>query len=269
MGKVFLPQISLKEAAMGTHNWAEITGDLSALLRLKSTPVGIKFFQTKEELNSIPKIRYADKRFAVCMLIGQAVYNNWTVAVLPEYLHADYCKTIHGMFGMDDRFRSGKMFLGAWHADASSAWAHHNALTVAEHKYEAMAVSPLSLNRIPEPDVCLMYITPGQLFMLLAGYVHSAYEKLDFTFAGESTCSDSWVRTLVTGKPSAGIPCFAERKFGGVQDEEMSLALSPAQLERAIAGAKALAKNGLRYPIPPYGISCDMLAGLPKSYLDF
>ena len=254
---------------MGTYSLEEMHGELVKLLRLRSTPVGIKFVEKKEDLDKIPKIRYSDKRFSACMLICQAISNNWTVAVLPEYIHSDYCRTIHGLFGVDERFKSGKMFVGAWHADDTAASAHHNALTIADHKYEALAVSPLTSGRIPDPDVCLIYLTPGQLFMLLSGYVYHQYEKLDFTFVGESTCADSWVRAFVTGKPSVGIPCFAERKFGCVQDDEMALALSTAQLERAIAGLAALSKNGLRYPIAPYSISCDMLDGLPKSYLAF
>ena len=32
------------------------------------------------------------------------------------------------------------------------------------------------------------------------------------------------------------------------------------------AGMQALAKNGLRYPIPPYGIQADARAGLGASY---
>ncbi len=44
------------------------------------------------------------------------------------------------------------------------------------------------------------------------------------------------------------------------------MALSPAQLRVAIEGMKALAKNGLRYPIPPYGIQNDVRAGLGVSY---
>ncbi|MEO6780130.1 MAG: hypothetical protein ABI407_03670 [Bradyrhizobium sp.] len=34
----------------------------------------------------------------------------------------------------------------------------------------------------------------------------------------------------------------------------------------AVAGMKALAKNGLRYPIAPYGIQSDVRAGMGVSY---
>jgi hypothetical protein len=54
--------------------------------------------------------------------------------------------------------------------------------------------------------------------------------------------------------------------YGGVPDEEMLMALSPAHLAKAITGMKALAKNGLRYPIAPYGIQSDVRAGMGVSY---
>ena len=70
----------------------------------------------------------------------------------------------------------------------------------------------------------------------------------------------------LTGEPSLSLPCYAERRYGGVPDEEMLMALSPAHLAKAITGMKALAKNGLRYPIPPYGIQSDVRAGMGVSY---
>jgi len=51
-----------------------------------------------------------------------------------------------------------------------------------------------------------------------------------------------------------------------VPDEEMLMALKPSHLAKAIAGMKQLAKNGLRYPIAPYGIQADVRAGMGVSY---
>ncbi|MFP5465474.1 MAG: hypothetical protein ACLGHR_11975, partial [Gammaproteobacteria bacterium] len=78
--------------------------------------------------------------------------------------------------------------------------------------------------------------------------------------------ADSWGRALATGEPSLSLPCFAERRYGGVLDEEMLMALSARDLAKAIAGMQALAKNGLRYPIPQYGIQADVRAGMDVSY---
>jgi len=69
-------------------------------------------------------------------------------------------------------------------------------------------------------------------------------------------------------QPSLSIPCFAERRYGGVLDDEMLMALPPEQLTQAITGMQALAKNGFRYPFPQYGIQQDVRAGMARSYPD-
>ncbi len=83
---------------------------------------------------------------------------------------------------------------------------------------------------------------------------------------GESACADSWGRALQTREASLSIPCFAERRYGGVLDDEMLMALPPDQLSKAIEGMHALAKNGFRYPFAQYGIQQDVRAGMAVSY---
>ncbi|KAG1249573.1 hypothetical protein G6F68_013249 [Rhizopus microsporus] len=92
------------------------------------------------------------------------------------------------------------------------------------------------------------------------------YRRFDWSVVGETACADSWGRALATGEPSLSLPCFAERRYGGVPDEEMLMALPPRYLPVAIAGMKALAASGLRYPIAPYGIQNDVRAGMGVSY---
>ena len=46
---------------------------------------------------------------------------------------------------------------------------------------------------------------------------------------------------------------------------EASVAAGTRRIE-AVTGMKALAKNGLRYPIAPYGIQSDVRAGMGVSY---
>ena len=67
-------------------------------------------------------------------------------------------------------------------------------------------------------------------------------------------------------QPSLSIPCFAERRYGGVLDEEMMMATPPEYLASAIIGMKALSKNGFRYPFPQYGVQQDVRAGMAVSY---
>jgi hypothetical protein len=123
-------------------------------------------------------------------------------------------------------------------------------MSVVPHgRYKAMAVSPLASGRLDPPDICLIYATPGQMILLINGLQWAGYQRFDWSVVGESSCADSWGRALATGEASLSIPCYAERRYGGVLDDELLMALPPADLPKAIAGMQALAKNGLRYPM--------------------
>jgi hypothetical protein len=51
-----------------------------------------------------------------------------------------------------------------------------------------------------------------------------------------------------------------------VLDDELLMAIPPHFLPKTIEGMKRLVSNGLRYPIPQYGIQSDARAGLAVSY---
>lgn len=129
-------------------------------------------------------------------------------------------------------------------------------------------VDKLTAGRI-EPDVCVLYTSSAQAFMLFAGWQHHQYEKLQFTFVGESTCADSWVHTFNTGKPGFAIPSFADRKFGAVGEWEVRVTFTPADLVRALDGLEGMYKSGLRYPIGSCSLTTDIIAGLPPHYMDY
>lgn len=112
----------------------------------------------------------------------------------------------------------------------------------------------------------LTYGTPAQLMLILNGLQRRDYERFQFFFIGEGACADSLAQCYVAGKPSLAIPCFGERRFGEVRDEELVLALTPAQVEKAITGMQELYSLGLRYPIPSYSAECDPLPALAQAY---
>ena len=140
--------------------------------------------------------------------------------------------------------------------------------SVRDGKYQALAVSPLGAGRIADHDIALYYPTPGAMIYFINGLQWAGYKNFEWGVVGESACADSWGRALTKREPSLSIPCFAERRYGGVQDDEMLMALPPNMLAKAIAGMEALAKNGFRYPFPQYGIQQDVRDGMAVSYPD-
>jgi uncharacterized protein (DUF169 family) len=106
------------------------------------------------------------------------------------------------------------------------------------------------------------------MILFINGLQWKSYKRYDFSITGESACADSWGHALKTRSVSLSIPCYAERRYGGVADDEMLMALPPADLARAVEGLIGLGKAGLRYPIMPYGPQADPGEGMAKSYAD-
>ncbi len=257
------------EAANGTitYDWPQLVDDLNRLLRLKTTPIGMKLFKTVAEMEAIPKIRRPKSIHTTDQIVAQAARLGFTIGITQKDLVGAQCGAVIGLHPRDEDWLSGRNMAGVWYETIKDSSAHQHAMDTAPYGVnEAMAVSPLASGRLNPPDICLIYATPGQMIIFINGLQWAGYKKFEWGVVGESACADSWGRALKTGEPSLSIPCFAERRYGGVLDDEMLMALPPRLLPKTIEGLKRLAANGLRYPIPQYGIQSDARAGLAVSY---
>mgnify|MGYP000349479751 FL=1 len=246
---------------------AKVVDDLNRLLRLRATPIGMKLFARKEEMAAIPRIRRPKDIHTTDQIVGQASRNGWTVGITAEDLVGAQCSTVIGLHPRSKEWLSGDRMNGVWYGSLEDAAAHQNAMDVVPFgDFEAMAVSPLASGRLNPPDICLIYATPAQMIIFINGLQWTGYKKLEFSCVGESACADSWGRALSTGEPSLSLPCFAERRYGGVMEDELLMAIPPHFLPKVVQGLEALAKNGLRYPIANYGVNNDVRAGMGVSY---
>jgi uncharacterized protein (DUF169 family) len=247
--------------------YQSLSDELNALLRLKTSVTAMKLFERVEDMEAIPKIRRPKAIHTTDQIVSMGARLGWTVGVTATDLAGAQCAAVIGLAPQDEEWLKGKPYVGVWHETGEDAALRQQALSVVPFgKFKAMAVSPLTSGRLDPPDICLVYATPGQMIILINGLQYRNYKRFDWSVVGETACADSWGRALKTRQPSLSLPCFAERRYGGVPDEEMLMALSVEDLRVAIEGMKALAKNGLRYPIPPYGIQNDVRAGLGVSY---
>jgi uncharacterized protein (DUF169 family) len=255
--------------AMSTTELAPLAAELERLLRLRAIPFGMKLYESAAEMEAIPKIRRPQSVHTLDQVVAQAARLGWTVGVTAVDLAGDQCRSVVGLGGQDEKWYSGAHMKGVWYATLEDAGAHQKAMhVVPAGKYKALAVSPLASGRLAPPDIALFYATPGAMMYFVNGLQWTGYKRLDWSVVGESACADSWGRALKTREPSLAIPCFAERRYGGVLDDEMLMALPPELLAKAIEGMHALAKNGFRYPFPQYGIQQDVRAGMAVSYPD-
>lgn len=257
-------------------DFSQLAADLERQLKLRAIPFGMKLFESAKEMESIPKIRRPQAVHTLDQVVAQCARLGWTVGVRGEDLVGDQCRSVVGLRVQDEKWSSGHKMVGVWFATLEDAGRHQSAMNlVPPGKYEALVVAPLSKwgkkegglpGSLDIPDIALFYATPGAMIYFINGLQWKGYKRFDWSVVGESSCADSWGRALKMREPSLSIPCFGERRYGGVLDEEMLMALPPEDMVKAMEGMQALAKNGLRYPIPQYGIQQDVRAGLGVSY---
>src|SRR6266699_3036409 len=194
---------------MQAYDWNAIVDGLNRYLRLRSIPIGMKLFETVEAMEAIPKIRRPRAKHTTDQIVAQARQLGWTVGITMADLVGAQCGAVIGLSPQNDEWLSGKRMAGVWFKTQEDASLHQHAMDVVPHgRFRAMAVSPL-------------------------------------TAVGESACADSWGKALKTDEPALTIPCYAERRYGGVADDELLMAIPPRYLPKVIEGLAALDRNGL------------------------
>ena len=198
---------------------------------------------------------------------GQSRWYGFTLGITVDNTRGGNCGGVVGLNHPGEGFLSGDHMNGVWFGNKEASAAHQAQMPrVPDGKYNGLVVSPLRSARLDPPDICLFYGTPGQMIYFINGLQFHRYRRYDFTCTGESACADSWGPALATRQTSLSLPCYAERRYGGVADDELLMACPPDEFLRAIEGMGHLGKNGLRYPFPPYCAAMDPAFGMAKSY---
>lgn len=253
-------------------NFGEICSQLDQYLRLRSRPLAMKLYERLEDMEQVSGVRRPKPgvHYSFCQLVGQVRWLGWTLGVTKEnVVPASNCGGVVGIDAPGEKYLDGTMFHGVWFKNCGASCKHQEEMPRVPHgRYQGILIAPLSKGKISNPDTVLIYATPGQMILIINALQHRKYTRYQFGTTGETACADSWGNALLTGEPSISIPCFAERRFGGVQDDEMLIALPLADLQEVVDGLQWLSGNGLRYPIAPYGVQCDPAEAFDVNYAD-
>jgi len=247
-------------------DWAEQTGELERMLKLRTYPVAYKRLADAGELDHIRKVRRLDRFFLFCQLPGLVRTRGWTMGATSEDNINTRCARLHGLADAtsESMAEESASLSTTWFATPEQAMKQQQDYPRVP-KGEAIVLAPLASGKF-DPDVVLIYGNPAQLMMVLCGLQKIDYEQFHFTFIGEGACSDSLGKCYATGKPALALPCFGERRFGEVLDEEMVLGLPPDMVQTALEGMKRLSAVGLRLPIPIHGAEGDPQTALSAAY---
>jgi uncharacterized protein (DUF169 family) len=242
---------------------------LIQLLRIRTQPIAMKLYEDAGEMMKVSGLRTPTKdfHFTMCQLVTQSRIHGFTLGIVHDNVRPNSnCGGIVGLNVPGENYLNGEQMNGVWFENIEAARAHQAEMTRVEPRYSGIAVSPLRTARLDPPDIVLFYATPAQTILFVNGLQWKRYKRYDMTITGESACSDSWGRALATRETSISIPCYAERRYGGVMEDEMLLAMPPDEFARGVEGLEGIGKVGLRYPIPPYGAQMDPAMGMAVSY---
>lgn len=250
-----------------TVNLKDEAEAIEKILRLRTFIVGLQFFEKAEDMERIKKLKRPGGRRVFCQIITTARTYGWTIGVTQEDLIKNsFCPAMLGLYERPEFMRDGTYKGAIWFENKEDGKKYEDSIPVIPlGKFHAVAIGPIFSERI-NPDIILIYGNPAQMILMVNGLQWKDYERLTFYCAGESSCADAIAQCYLSRKPSLTIPCYGERRFGHVQDDELVIALPPDSLRKAAEGLKKLAEKGIRYPVPFFGVQTDPNEGMPDIF---
>ncbi len=248
--------------------WAEMSEAIKNLVRLKTEPVAFRRLTKAEDLGKIANVVRIKRGFTFCQVPFLVRVLGQTVGITKEDPIGDRCTRLHGLRPATEKSMQveATMLSKTWFASPEEALQQQSE-TPRVPLAEAIVIAPLAKEKF-EPEVISIYGNPAQLMMILCALQKEKYERFPFFFIGEGACADSLAQCYTSGKPALAIPCYGERAMGQVADDEIVIALPPAELGRAVSGVKKLAKIGFKYPIASIGALADPTPILAQFYPD-
>lgn len=169
-----------------------------------------------------------------------------------------------GLAPADDKWLSGKNMAGVWFETIEDSAMHQAAMDLVPFgQFKAMAVSPLT--RQARTAGHLPHLRDARQMIILIKPQWSGYKKFEWSVVGDLRVPIPGPRAQ-DGELSLAIPCFAERRYGGVLDDEL-LDGPPAGSSCPVRSPhEAVGRQRPTLPYSPVRDSVRCAAGLAVSY---
>lgn len=255
-------------------DWKSLSQRVEAALRLKTRPLGFKFYQKAEELKDVKGIQRSTFKRTVCQFLGSARYlgKAWGATTDDQFCQSGAWKmgiSPHVPDVYAEQGLYGDKLLNI--ASAETAKKMVDGLPKNKDQFEAFAVMPLDGGVDAEgitfdPDLVIIYGEPGQigpLVMATCGALELS--ALTGRILGDTgICGDGIPACWNTGEPKFFLPCIGDRAFGGTQSSEVAVVF-PAETFSA-----KIVENLEKGTVPPQmGLdaplgACPEIVGLQK-----
>ncbi len=233
-------------------DWAKASRRLQEDVRLRGDAVAVRFLESASELSSFPGRSMRDT--AICQMILRARFDgaDGVLASSPSTMRCVWGAAALGLIDTPPRLSRGQLYLGFVQDLEAGERMHARMGMMGDRgkRYGSVEVAPLAHCR-GDPDVVVIYGTPGQMLRLITGLHFEEGGAVCSPVTGQASVCASISRAHDTGEPSLDIPCIGDRLYGLVGDDEMVMVL-PANrmpgLMRGLEGSKPMAP----YPFRPF-----------------
>jgi uncharacterized protein (DUF169 family) len=235
---------------MMVKNLRKLSRRLESIIRLRTTPLGIKLYRDVKE---IPKRAFRPAMATVCQVPGIARYHNILVAgergkiTCPMGARAlgfddwpkNFLQTRVGEYS-DNIETVRKMLLKTSLIDVGT--------------FSGFTAAPVSKMDVV-PDLISVYANTAQVLLLAYGVSWKAGDQLVCRTNGHmGECSGVIASTYVSGKPGLALPCYGARRRGLCTDSEMVVGIPTQMLEEIVESVIRTCESGRGYPIKVHGL---------------
>jgi len=230
----------------------EIYKSLNQYLKLRTHPVAIKLFESREDA---PKGYFINKNANICQLVAKARYHHLISCIAREQHVCVLGSSCLGFVKTPERLKSGKLNVKTYAKTLEAAHRFQaNVAKLGDHtrKYDAAMIAPMDISP-REPQIIVIYCTPAQAVRLIHAYAYQDGRATEIkTVAEAALCSA--IANVMLGKDFViDLPCAGARRYGFVQEDELVVAFNYNIMEELLIGLAETHKAGAsRYPFGPY-----------------
>jgi uncharacterized protein (DUF169 family) len=225
--------------------------DLVRELRLRTDPVALSILSSPAELaqGEVRTMRCT----CLCQMIAMSRYQREQGIVASssegnKCLWSDVCL---GMVRDPERLVVGDLNRG-FTKDATAARQLQSHMASLQPDVLSGGVRTAALDLVrSDPDVVILYVTPGQALKLLLGFSYAKGEVVQNPISGQASVCQSVARALSSGRMVLEIPCVGDRTWGLVQDDELVAVVPWSKMGQIVDGIKAT-NSFASYPFRPF-----------------
>jgi uncharacterized protein (DUF169 family) len=258
------------------NNFKEYNNKLEKFLKLRTKPISIKFVENTLDEMDLPILRPVKnfhKKFTFCQMIAASRYYGYIIGSSIEDMACPGEIIIFGFAEPPEYYLDGSLSYGLYTKNKEDGKKLDNSLQkLPVGKYKGIITMPLDLTSI-EPDLILIYGTPGQMVNLVTASVYNNGEKITLAASGKAGSDTAVAEVMMTKKPRLALPGLGDRILGHVEDNEMLFVVPSKDIESIINAIEEQSKtNFIVYPANPnifYKADFSILPVIGPFYAEF